>query len=89
MLYILILTGLYIILLYRAIKGPSVSDTMLSVEVMGNLAICILGLFAYIKGYGFLMDVVIVMVLANFLVVVGFSKYMEQKKDKDNKNDLH
>ncbi len=83
--YIFILTGLFFLLILRVIKGPSVSDTMLAVEVMGNLAICILGLFALYKGYGFLMDVVLVIVLANFLVVVGFGKYLELKNGKDQK----
>ena len=77
MIYIAFLSLLILILIYRLVKSPTPSDSMLIIEVMGNITISIIGLLALVKNLSYLMDVLIIIVFANFLVIVGFGRFLQ------------
>ncbi|MBT9164356.1 MAG: hypothetical protein DDT22_00289 [candidate division WS2 bacterium] len=86
MIYIAFLSFLILILIYRLVKSPTSSDSILIIEVMGNITISIIGLLALVKNLSYLMDVLIIMVFANFLVIVGFGRFLQNYHDRVENN---
>lgn len=65
--------------LWRAIKGPSVFDTIVGVNVFGTKTVLLIALIAYFSGNGDLVDVALVYALINFLAVVAVLKLVRQR----------
>jgi multicomponent Na+:H+ antiporter subunit F len=64
--------------LYRAVKGPSVPDRVVAVNVIGTKTLVILVLFSFIYGRTLYIDVAIVYALINFLLTLTISRYLEE-----------
>jgi len=63
--------------LYRTIKGPTVQDRLLGINIVGTKALTVLVLASFIFQSNFYLDVAIVYALLNFIVVVVISRYLE------------
>ncbi|MEE8168576.1 MAG: cation:proton antiporter [Candidatus Hydrothermarchaeales archaeon] len=66
--------------LYRGVKGPSLPDRLIAINVIGTKTLVILVLFAFIYGHPLYIDVAIVYALINFLSAITISKYLETGK---------
>jgi multicomponent Na+:H+ antiporter subunit F len=76
---VLVLTALAIFVtmalaLTRALKGPSVFDRIVAVNVFGTKTVLIVALIAVISGNHDLIDVALVYALINFITVVAVLK---------------
>lgn len=76
---VLVLTALAIFLtmalaLTRALKGPSVFDRIVAVNVFGTKTVLIVALITVISGNHDLIDVAVVYALINFITVVAVLK---------------
>lgn len=76
---VLVLTALAIfatmaLALARALKGPSVFDRIVAVNVFGTKTVLIVALIAVISGNYDLIDVALVYALINFITVVAVLK---------------
>ena len=65
--------------LWRAVRGPSVYDTIVGVNVFGTKTVLLIALITHITGHADLIDVALVYALINFLAVVAILKLVRQR----------
>ena len=63
--------------LIRAVRGPTVPDRILAVNVIGTKTLVVLILISYMFGRSFYIDVAVVYALLNFVVTLAASRYLE------------
>lgn len=63
--------------LYRVVKGPTVQDRILAINIVGSKTLIILVLMAAILQSSIYLDVAILLVLLNFILIVVISRYLE------------
>ena len=72
----------------KSIRGPRITDRVVSVNMIGTLVIISICILSYILNEGFLLDVAFIYVLISFLAVVVLSTvfinaYLEKKKKEE------
>ncbi len=65
--------------LWRAVRGPSLYDTIVGVNVFGTKTVLLIALITYFTGHADLIDVALVYALINFLAVVAVLKLVRQR----------
>lgn len=71
---LLILGVLMIACLVRAILGPRIADRLVSINMMGAIAIMIIALLSVMLDEGYLVDIAIIYAMLSFLAVVVLVK---------------
>mgnify|MGYP002760917116 FL=1 len=66
---------LAIVVLYRAIRGPTMQDRVLAVNVLGTNTVVILALLSAALDVPSFLDIALVYALLNFLMAVAISKF--------------
>lgn len=69
------LVVLAIAVLYRAVKGPTMQDRVIAVNVLGTNTVVILALLAAGLGEPWFLDIALIYALLNFLMAVAISKF--------------
>lgn len=75
--FISILIFLAILLLFcliRAIKGPTVADRVVAVNMMGTMVMVIIAMLAVYMGESYLLDICLIYAMISFLAVVVLTK---------------
>lgn len=86
-----ILAIMLMVCLFRAVKGPRVSDRVIAVNMMGTIVIVIIALLGFVLQEGYLIDICILYAMISFLAVIVLTKiytgvYREQNNgEEDNK----
>ncbi len=82
LLYILLYVqiGLSVFCLYRIIRGPTIADRMVGIDIFGILVVGICAIMAVITGRTFLIDIGIAWVILSFIGTITMAKYLEGKK---------
>lgn len=75
-----VLVVLVFLSLWRAASGPTVSDRVAAINIIGTKAIVMMILVGYLGDQRFITDVAMVYALIAFLMTVGMAKYMERGK---------
>jgi len=63
--------------LVRALKGPTIYDRILAVNVFGTKTVLVVALITLITGHADLIDVALVYALINFIAVVAVLKLVK------------
>jgi len=63
----------------RLIKGPSLADRVVALDLMTILIVAFCGLYALLSGVHAFLDVAIVLALIGFLATVAFARFIERK----------
>ena len=90
---ILILLALLLFaLLLRAVKGPSIADRIVAVNMMGSITIVMIAIMSFLLKEDYLMDICLIYAMISFLAVVCLTKvymgvYQEQKMKKRRKKE--
>lgn len=63
----------------RLIKGPSLADRVVALDLMTVLIVAFCGLYAMLSGVQAFLDVAIVLALIGFLATVAFARFIERK----------
>jgi multicomponent Na+:H+ antiporter subunit F len=66
-----------VICLYRAIKGPTIQDRLLTLGIVGSSMVAILVLLSAILESSLYLDVAMLLVLLSFIVMIVLSRYLE------------
>ena len=66
------------LVLFRAVKGPTVFDRILSVNLLGTKTVVILALIGFIFERPHFMDLALVYALINFIGTVALLRYVEK-----------
>lgn len=72
------LSVLIVLSIYRALKGPTVSDRVIAINLMTTLVIAIIGLLSYYFDQTSFIDVAILYAMIGFLMTVAVVKYLEK-----------
>ncbi|WP_445476107.1 cation:proton antiporter [Methanococcoides methylutens] len=64
--------------IYRVIKGPTIPDRVIAVDAMTTVIVAILGIYSYVQGSVFFMDVALVLAIISFVGTVTISRYLDE-----------
>ncbi len=78
LLYILI--GLSFTCLFRIIRGPSIADRMVGIDIFGILVVGICALMVLKTGRKFIIDIAITWAILSFIGTITLAKYLSRKK---------
>ncbi len=69
---------------YRMVKGPSLPDRIVALELIASIVIALFGLNAIETGMSAYLDIAIVLALTAFLVAIGFARFIQVRGACDN-----
>lgn len=62
-------------MLYRAVRGPTMQDRVLAVNVLGTNTVVILALLAAALAQPWFLDIALIYALLNFLMAIAIAKF--------------
>ena len=77
-LYFLIVT--IALCLYRVIKGPTVADRVVAIEIIGVIVVGICVILSISTGKAFLIDIGIAWIILSFIGTLTMAKYLGRRK---------
>jgi len=72
--------SLAVFCLYRVIRGPSIADRMVGIDIFGILVAGICAILAIETGKGFILDIGIAWIILSFIGTLTLAKYLGGKK---------
>ena len=87
------LACLLVLCLLRAVKGPSIADRLMAVNMMGTMVMVIISILALYLQEGYLVDICLIYAMISFLAVVVLTKvytgvYLERKEQEQNREEV-
>ena len=64
----------------RLVKGPTLPDRVIAIDLIGVLLVCLLVLMAGSTAQGAFLDVAMVVALISFVGTVAYARYIERDK---------
>ncbi|WP_298629295.1 monovalent cation/H+ antiporter complex subunit F [uncultured Thermus sp.] len=77
---LLLLTVALALTLYRLLRGPSLADRVLGLEMVGYGFMGLSLVYALITRQTFFVDVATVLALVSFLATIAFARFMERSR---------
>jgi multicomponent Na+:H+ antiporter subunit F len=72
-------TGLCVFCLYRIIRGPTIADRMVGLDIFGILVVGICAILAIMTDRPFILDIGIAWIILSFIGTITLAKYLENK----------
>jgi len=66
--------------LYRIIRGPTIPDRMVGIDIFGILVVGICAILTIITERSFILDIGIAWIIVSFIGTVTLAKYLSGKK---------
>jgi multicomponent Na+:H+ antiporter subunit F len=66
--------------LFRVIRGPSIADRMVGIDIFGILVVGICAILAIQTGRNFILDIGIAWIILSFIGTLTLAKYLSGKK---------
>jgi len=66
--------------LFRVIRGPSIADRMVGIDIFGILVVGICAILAIRTGRNFILDIGIAWIILSFIGTLTLAKYLSGKK---------
>ena len=66
--------------LYRGVKGPTVQDRVIGINIVNTKAMVVLLVLATFLGEQVYLDIALVYALLNFVVTITISRYIETER---------
>ena len=85
-LYFIILPVLAIsvlIIFWRFLKGPSLSDRVVSLDLLITTGVAIIAVYSIVTDQPAFLDIAMILALIAFLSTVAFSYYLEKREKND------
>ena len=64
----------------RLVRGPSLPDRVISIDLIGILIVCVLVVMAGDSGQQAFLDVAMVIALISFVGTVAYARYVERER---------
>jgi multicomponent Na+:H+ antiporter subunit F len=64
----------------RLVRGPTLPDRVIAIDLMGVLIVCLLVVVAASTGQQAFLDVAIVIALISFVGTVAYARYVERER---------
>ena len=74
-----ILSLSFFLAFYRLLRGPSVPDRVVAMDLITALTVGMIAVYSIISNKSVFLDAVVVMALFSFLGTIAFAKYLERK----------
>lgn len=65
--------------LVRLVKGPTLPDRVVAVELMASIAAGVVAVYAVLEGRAAYLDAALILALLSFLGAVAFAYYIERR----------
>lgn len=78
--FLYILVALSFFCLFRIIRGPTIADRMVGIDIFGILVVGICALMVIRTGRTFLIDIAITWAILSFIGTITLAKYLSRKK---------
>ncbi len=78
--FLYILIGLSFLIFYRVVKGPTIADRMVAIDIFGILVVGVCVLLAIKTERLFLIDIGIAWIILSFIGTITLAKYLAGKK---------
>jgi multicomponent Na+:H+ antiporter subunit F len=65
--------------IYRLVRGPSLPDRVVGLDLITSVAVALAALYALVSGQTAFLDVAIVLALFAFLATLGLARYIEHR----------
>jgi len=72
-----------IIVFIRFLKGPSIADRIISLDLMVTIGLGAIAIYSILTNQVTILDIAMVVALIGFLSTVAFSYYLEKRKRND------
>ena len=72
--------GLSLFCLFRVIRGPSIADRMVGIDIFGILVVGICAILSIKTGRSFILDIGIAWIILSFIGTLTLAKYLSGKK---------
>jgi multicomponent Na+:H+ antiporter subunit F len=69
-----------LLLLARALMGPTIFDRILAVNAMGTKTVVFVALLGWISGRADFLDIAVLYALLNFVGTIAILKYIERRR---------
>ncbi|RPI46178.1 MAG: multiple resistance and pH regulation protein F [Bacteroidetes bacterium] len=66
--------------LFRVIRGPSIADRMVGIDIFGILVVGVCAILAILTGRSFILDIGIAWIILSFIGTLTLAKYLSGKK---------
>ena len=91
---LIFLAVMLMLCLVRAIIGPTISDRIVSVNMMGTMVMVMIAILALMQEEGYLVDICLIYAMISFLAVIVLTKvymgvYAQKKEEAETKNGYH
>lgn len=74
-----LLAGSMIMAAWRLFKGPTISDRIVALDLIGALILVQIVLQVVVTGFNLYLDVATALAIISFLATVAFARYLERK----------
>ncbi|MDT0649131.1 cation:proton antiporter [Autumnicola edwardsiae] len=71
-----------ILIFYRFLKGPSIADKIIALDLLITTGIGVISVYCIVSGKSTLLDVAMILALIAFLSTVALSYYLEKRNRK-------
>lgn len=72
--------GLSGLCLYRIIRGPTIPDRMVAIDIFGILVVGICAIISVLTGKSFILDIGIAWIILSFIGTLTLAKYLSGKQ---------
>lgn len=79
-----VIMGMALILAFvRVVRGPSLPDRVVALELFSTTVVGLVGVYAIQSGVASFLDAAIVIALMGFLAAIGFARFLERGGPRD------
>ncbi|MCH8555048.1 MAG: cation:proton antiporter [Schleiferiaceae bacterium] len=78
-----ILSVSMLLVFYRFLKGPSMADRIVSLDLMITIGIGIMSIYAIVNDQSSFLDIAMIFALIAFLGTIAFAYYLEKRNRND------
>jgi multicomponent Na+:H+ antiporter subunit F len=64
--------------IYRVVKGPTIPDRVVALDSLATVIVVMLGIYSFVQGSVFFMDVALVISIIAFVGTVTIAKYLDK-----------
>lgn len=79
----LMLSVALLLAFFRLVKGPSLPDRVVALELVATIVAAMVGIHAIDTGVASFLDIAIVLALTAFLAAIGFARFLERGGPRD------
>ncbi|WP_416886170.1 monovalent cation/H+ antiporter complex subunit F [Marinospirillum sp.] len=79
----LIMSLAMVVVFVRLVKGPSLPDRVVALELIASIMVGMIGVHAIYTQSSSFIDVAVVMALTAFLAAIGFARFVEKGGQRD------